>query len=77
MTRAQKKALSKFLHKAQVTPRYEDIRTDVARALYTDGYVTPTFSGDGFRAGYAPLSITAKGREAAVAPLSTSQRAEK
>lgn len=69
MTRAQKRELGKFLHKQQVTPRYEDIRTDVARALYSDGYVTTTFAGDGFRAGYAPLSITNKGREAAVAPL--------
>jgi hypothetical protein len=70
LTRSRKKALSKFLHKRHVTPQVEGIRTDVARALFDGGYVTVWTPGDTFRHGYAPLTITSKGQEAAVAPLS-------
>lgn len=69
MTRSQKAALTKFALHGRLVPRFNSIRTDVARALLDAGYVQPAVDGDLFRGGYAALKITEKGREAAVAPL--------
>lgn len=63
MTPAKSKALALFYHaEGPLTPRMVDIRTDVARALFDDGFLEPSIKHDLFRGGYAALKITEKGR---------------
>jgi hypothetical protein len=66
MTPAQQLALAKFYRcsPGAVIPQGADIRKDVARKLFDEGYVETFIKDDLFRGGYAPLKITEKGRSA-------------
>lgn len=70
MTPAMKKALGKWWSAdVAAAPHVLGVRNDVARKLYERGYLEPV-AGDKFRAGYASLKLTEKGREAVTRPLS-------